>query len=336
LQLAVLTLKQAVEKHDLKDVIVAIEMTGTFHKPPMRAFRKAGYETRLVHPFASSFYRQPEHGDIKTDDNDLDAIFRAAVNGFGLIEKPVEPVHQQLQILARHRRDLVKKKSKLQCQMRHHLEQGLPGFAALFDGTELWTQATPVPLLQAIAKRGGTAEVVRQGGLKGVTQWLHEAKVRFHKPTLERVMVWAANAADADPMAASHTRVWMSQLDDWTRKNQQIHEAECDLAGLLAKTPFVLLLSHPGINVVSAAELAGEMGPIENYASSKAICGRAGLFPSRYQSDEVDRGGNLTRFRNARLRAAWMMIADNVCKCNTYWMVKAEKWNAEGHKPNKG
>jgi hypothetical protein len=47
----------------------------------------------------------------------------------------------------------------------------------------------------------------------------------------------------------------------------------------------------------------------------------------------VDRGGNLTRFRNARLRAAWMMIADNMCKCNTYWMVKAEKWNAEGHKP---
>ena len=332
-QLAMLTLKQAVEKHDLKDVIVAVEMTGTFHKPPMQAFRKAGYETRLVHPFASSFYRQPEHGDVKTDENDLDAIFRATVNGFGLIEKPVDPVHQQLQILSRHRRDLVKKKSKLQCQIRHHLEQGLPGFAALFDGTQLWTQATPVPLLQAIAKRGGTVDVVRQAGLKGVTQWLQEAGIRFHKRTLERVIVWAANAADADPMATFHTRVWMSLLDDWTQKNQQIHEAECDLAGMLAKTPYVLLLSHPGINVVSAAELAGEMGPIENYASSKTICGRAGLFPSRYQSDEVDRGGKLTRFRNARLRAAWMMIADNMCKCNTYWMVKAEKWSSEGHKP---
>ena len=332
-QLAVLALKQAVEKHGIKDLIVAIEMTGTFHKPPMRAFRNAGYETRLVHPFASSFYRQPEHGDTKTDENDLDAIFRAAVNGFGLIEKPVDPLYQQLQILARHRRDLVKKKSKLQCQIRHHLEQGMPGFAALFDGTELWTQATPVPLLQAIAKRGGTVDVVRQAGQKGVTQWLREAGVRIHTATLQRVIVWAANAADTDPSAKFHTRVWMSLIEDWTQKNQQIHEAECDLAGLLVKTPYVLLLSHPGINVVSAAELAGEMGPIENYASAKAICGRAGLFPSRYQSDEVDRSGKLTRFRNARLRAAWMMIADNMCKCNTYWKVKAEKWTAEGHKP---
>ncbi len=206
-QLAVLTLKQTIEKHDIKDVIVAVEMTGTYHKPPMRAFRDAGYETRLLHPFASSFYRQPEHGDDKTDDNDLDAIFRAAVNGFGLLENPVDAIHQQLQILARHRRDLVKKKSKLQCQIRHHLEQGLPGFGTLFDGDDLWTQITPVPLLEAIAARGGTVDVVTQAGQKGVTKWLEDTKIRFHRATIERVVVWAANAANADPMAAIHTRV---------------------------------------------------------------------------------------------------------------------------------
>jgi len=42
---------------------------------------------------------------------------------------------------------------------------------------------------------------------------------------------------------------------------------------------------------------------IQNYASAKAVCGRAGLFPSHYQSDEVDRTGKLTRFRNAKLRS---------------------------------
>ncbi|MEJ7590387.1 MAG: transposase [Planctomycetaceae bacterium] len=121
--------------------------------------------------------------------------------------------------------------------------------------------------------------------------WLGDAKVRFHKKTVERVTVWAANAAESDPMAAFHTRVWMSQLADWKQKTQQIQEIEHDSASVLVKTPYVLLLSDPGINVVSAAELAGEMGPIENYATAKSICGRAGLFPSRYQSDEVDRGG---------------------------------------------
>lgn len=331
-QLTMLTLKQAIEKRGLKDVIVAVEMTGIYHKPPMRAFRKAGFETRIVHPFASSYYRQPEHGDIKTDENDLDAIFRAAINGFGLIEKPVDPVHQQLQILGRHRRDLVKKKSKLQCQIRHHLERGLPGFAALFKGDDLWTQATPVPLLRQIAARGGTVDVVKNAGQKGLVEWMKSAEIRVHQKTLERVAVWAANATDPDPTALHHTRVWTTLLDDWQQKTRQIQACECDLATLLVKTPYVLLLSHPGINVVSAAELAGEMGPIENYASSKSIAGRAGLFPSRYQSDEVDRGGKLTRFRNAKLRAAWMLIADNMMKCNAWWMAKADVWRSQGVK----
>ena len=39
----------------------------------------------------------------------------------------------------------------------------------------------------------------------------------------------------------------------------------------------------------SRPELAGEMGPIANYANDQAITGRAGIYPSRYQSDKVDR-----------------------------------------------
>ncbi|MEQ1830858.1 MAG: transposase [Pirellula sp.] len=48
-------------------------------------------------------------------------------------------------------------------------------------------------------------------------------------------------------------------------------------------------MSITGINVVSAAGFAGEAGPIEHYATARAITGRAGLFPTRYHSDEVDR-----------------------------------------------
>ena len=80
LQFAVLKLREACQRHGLLDHIAAVEMTGTYHRPVQRAFRQAGSETRLVHPFASHHYRLPAHGDIKTDDNDLQAIFRAAMN----------------------------------------------------------------------------------------------------------------------------------------------------------------------------------------------------------------------------------------------------------------
>ena len=94
-------------------------------------------------------------------------------------------------------------------------------------------------------------------------------------------MSWAGSAAAADPLSPHLTRVWHALHDDWQAKTRQIADVERDLAGILVQTPYILLLSHPGINVVSASELGGEMGPIEHYAHAKAITGRAGLFPSR-------------------------------------------------------
>ena len=321
------TLQLAIQKHDIKDTIVCVEMTGTYHLVVMRAFREACFETRLVHPFASTHYRAAEFGDLKTDDHDLVGIFRAAVNGFGLIEPVWTETYRTLQLLVRHRRDLVRKRAKVQTLFRSHLERCLPGYAALFPDDALWQHQTGLVVLQFIAEHGATHQALTDAGIPGVTQWLKDKKCKFLSKTVERVVAWAANAAAGDPLTPMLTRIWLALLDDWRLKTAQIQQIERDVASLLVRTPYILTLSHPGINVISAAELAGEMGPIEHYAHDRAIRGRAGLFPSRYQSDKVDRAGNLSRFRNAKLRSAWLLIADNLVKCNEYWRGKYNLWN---------
>src|SRR5207245_742413 len=76
--------------------------------------------------------------------------------------------------------------------------------------------------------------------------------------------------------------------------------------------------------VVSAADVAGEMGSISAYLNANAITGRAGLYPSRYQSDQTDLAdGPIVRHGNRRLRAALMRMADNLAKCNAFFHGKA-------------
>lgn len=327
LQLATVQLREACERHGLRDHLVAVEMTGTYHRPIQRAFRQAGSETRLVHPFASRHYRLPASADTKTDDKDLEAIFRAAVNGFGLLEPPPEETYQRLQLLVRHRRDLVEKRAKLQCQIRELLERCLPGYAALFPEDDLWTR--PVALF--VARRGQSAATIGALGVKGLTQWLTQAKLRFHARTVEKIVTWSGNAPAADPLSAHLAPIWQALDEDWQQKTAVIRPLERKLAEILVETPYVLLLSHPGINVVSAADLAAETGPIEHYAHARAITGRAGLFPSRYQSDQVDHAdGPLAQHCNARLRAAWLRVADNLIKCNAHFHGKFEFWKQRG------
>ena len=134
-------------EHDLRDIIVAIERTGRYHHVVRDAFRRGQFDTRIVHPFISNRFRQPADPDNKTDDKDLAAIHRATTNGFALIEPHLDTTWQTLQLLARHRRDLVHKTSLLACQIREHLDAAWPGWRGhSLPSKCLRKYAVPIPL----------------------------------------------------------------------------------------------------------------------------------------------------------------------------------------------
>jgi transposase len=146
-----------------------------------------------------------------------------------------------------------------------------------------------------------------------LAQSLRTADSRFQQRTLQTVVAWAEQAAPGDVAASQHLRIALALYEDRRRKTQEIQSLEGAIAGRLVPTPYVLLLSFPGINVVSAADFAGAMGPIEHYLNAKSISGRAGLRPSRYQRDALDlANGPLVRHGNRSLCAAILGIADNL------------------------
>ena len=328
-QAAIDRIRQAMQQHDLRDLVVAIERTGEYHRPVQHAFRQAGFETRLVHPFTSKQYRQPADPGNKTDDTDLAAISRATTHGFGLLEPVWPDDYVHLQMLRRHRRDLVDKKTILQCQIREVLHAAMPGYAECF--CHLWDDS-PTPLV--LARHTTSADAVRRAGLDGRARLAEEHHLRCRRETFHKILAWAEQAPPDQGHTSQHRRLLRSLDDDRLAKTQQILELERDLAHLVVTTPYVLLLVIPGINIVTIADLAGELGPIQFYLQANAITGRAGLMPSRYQSDLVDcANGPLRRRGNRRLRAVLMQTADNLVQCNHYFQARADQWTRTGKDP---
>jgi transposase len=325
---AVATIRDAARRHDLKDLLVAVERTGRYHHAPKRAFTAAGFEVRVVHPFATKQFRQPADPSNKTDDTDLAALHRATVSGFALLDPVPDESWKTLQLLERHRRDLVFKSTALSCQIREHRDAAFPGFAACFD--KLWDSACAWHLVRHFAS---PAELLAAGPT-ALAHSLDKADVGYQMRTIHKVIEWARQATAPDVAATHHCRIALALYDDRAQKAREIQALERDLAGLLARTPYLLLLAIPGINVVSAADFAGEMGPIANYANHRAITGRAGLCPSRYQSDRVDKtDGPLRKRCNRRLRAAILQIADNLVTCNHHFGALAHDWRNQGKGP---
>jgi transposase len=316
--------RDTLTRHGIKDRIAVIERTGRYHGPVQRAFVKAGIEVRILHPYTTKLYRQPANPGNKTDDTDLSAISRAAANGFGLLEHEPDPIYVRLQLLARHRRRLVHKNVMLRLQMLEHLHSYMPGYSSCFK------DIFDSEILLWVPKHMGSAAEILEAGVEGLDRQLRKANIRSHRPTLQKIVAWARSAPLADEPVSLHRRFFTEFDGDRLAKLHLIGAIESDLAEPLSQTPYVLLLSVPGINVVSAAEFAGEMGPIKHYSKPRAITGRAGLCPSRYQSDEVDRpNGPLVRLANHALRRAILIIADNLIRCNEHFGILVAGWRTK-------
>lgn len=274
LQAAIDRVRQAVQQHQLGDLVVAIELTGDYHRPVQLAFRDAGFETRLVHPFTSKQYRLPADPGNKTDDTDLGGIFRATTQGFGLLEPSWPELYRTIQLLRRHRRDLVHKTSMLRCQIREALHATMPGYAEAFG--HLWESPTPL----VFARRTTSAQAILDLGVAGLAHLADEAGLNCQRTTFQKIFAWAQQA----PPAQSHIDQWRLILcdldDDRLAKTQQILSLERRLASLIVQTPYALLLAIPGINVVTVADLAGELGPITFYINANAITGRTAWRPA--------------------------------------------------------
>jgi transposase len=322
---AIFQLRQAIEARQIGDLIVAIERTGAYHKPVQCAFAAAGFDVRIVHPLTSKQFRLAADPGNKTDDTDLNAIHRAAANGFALREPCGDQTHGQIQLLARCRRQLVRRNASLRNQLHAELDYFLPGLSAavgnIFDHE---------PAL-AIARQASSAEQIHKLGLKGLAKHLDALGVRYQEHSLKKIIAWAENAPDDGELKKTHHQIFITLDDDRRTRLAAIRLLERQLAAQLVQTPYVLLLSFPGINVVTAAELAGEMGPIRNYLDEGSITGRAGLYPSRYQSDKVDHcNGPLVRRGNRTLRYILLLIADNLLVCNAYFQGLGKCWRASG------
>ncbi len=315
--LAVEAVRQACREHQLRDVLVVIEPTGRYHLPVKRAFADADFEVRTHDPLATHQYRKVKHAGNKTDDIDLGAIHAAAVHGFGLVPVALPPVFLELRDQARHRRDLVGKTSKLRCQIRDHLHSLMPGYAELFNDIFTSECGLFVPLhftLDALPARPNPAN------------WLSGPRGRRPQPPehAQTILAWARNAPQSEGDPQVRQVILTDLIDDLSAKRRQIARTEIALARLLPQTPYLVLLSIPGVNVVTAAEFAAEAGPITAYASGRAITGRAGLYPSRYQSGPVDRrDGPLVPKETAGSKPPSLRIADTLMRCNDHFRLQA-------------
>jgi len=147
-------------------------------------------------------------------------------------------------------------------------EQPRLGVDALEQGRHA-VELRPRALGEAVEDEVKSVALPRAG--RGGRRRARPAGLKVHRSALETLVAWARSAPSAEEPATLHHRLFLELDADQLAEARSIDAIESELAGLLARTPYVLPLSIVGIDVVSAAESAGEMGPIERYPKARVL-----------------------------------------------------------------
>ena len=100
----------------------------------------------------------------------------------------------------------------------------------------------------------------------------------------------------------------------------QVDEVDEELAKLLDGTAGRWLLTVPGIGLVLAATIAGEIGDANRFDGPHQLMAYAGMDPTKSESGEtVASDGGMSKRGPAALRWAFMQAADSVRKYDPYF-----------------
>lgn len=320
--------EKMVEEKGLKDVVAGVEMTGRYHSLVKRTLRNR-WKVRMIHPFATKGMRLPASPGVKTDPVDLAAMERALRDGYGFEDRDLPPFHQKLRDISRAREDLVAVRTAEKNKMLERLEELMPGYANLFD--DIWAADAATTLIEVFA----TPEAVRVSTVESLKMAVEARGALMRWETAAMVRDWAVKAHDPEPESLEIRRViLLDTIKGIRRLFEMIEKYERMMFELFVEDKSVLLVGARGVNVVSVASYAAELGPIGHYIAPKHISRRAGLCPSRRQSAETDYAdGPIVKACHVRLRDALMELARGLMRYNEHfagWALarRREGWDA--------
>jgi transposase len=258
-------------------VRLTMESTGHYWIPLYEYLMNRGYSMVVFNPLQIKAYRQVGIRKAKTDRIDSYYIADFLRTRSAEAIPVLSSTHRQLRHLARFRFSLIDRRSSLRRRAHMILDQVFPEYPALF--ARPFDTTSRKLLHQAV-----TAEEFAAWPLTDLTATIRQAS-RGHlgQEKAHRILTAAQTSlgiGSLNQVAKLEMSCLLAQMD---LLDQLVTKIDQSLSGLLASEEHYLL-SIPGISVVLAAAILGEIGNVHRFPSLKSLVAFAGLDPTVYQS----------------------------------------------------
>jgi transposase len=290
-------------------IVIGIESTGHYYENLYRNLITLGYDVAIINPSSVYSQRTGQLNWCKTDDIDLCAIGQVLIDNQATETKLSDGLYYNLKHLTRLRRDEVNKRARLKIQIKALCDHIFPGLQKSKIFSDFWGKAS----MLLLENYPTPCSIIRLG-VKRLARFFKKHNTKLGLITAQRLLNLARNSLTTNASNLyAHLFNLKFKIQDLKMADEKIRKLNVELAQHLVKTPGILLLSIRKINVPSAAEFLGEVGPLPQAGNAKKIIARAGLNPSKFQTAEYERADNpITKHGSNPLRNASLTIAHNL------------------------
>jgi transposase len=305
-------------------VFIGVEVTSHYYEDIVRELGRYGYEVTIINAATTHEERASTLNRSKTDDLDLYAIANAIRQNKGTENKLPEGNHKKIMTLTRARRTEVAKRSKARVHIRTLMDQiwrEFQGYVEVEANTprkklifsDFWGKSSMI-FLEHFPHPSDVLAL----GMDGVREVSTIQKLKMREDTIMKLLFVAEHSiVKAKCDLSAELLLLQLAIKDLKRLNETITILEKEIEHVLLQTEGRLLLTVPGLGVVTAAEFYSELGDISNYENAGQLIKKAGTNPIIIQSGGT-RGyfGRISKQGNKHLRFIVYTVGKSLAQHN--------------------
>lgn len=313
------------EKLGDNEVKLGIESTGSYSETIVSYFSSVEWvDVIYINPLLTRMYQQTRKVHYaKTDKIDAKgiALFLASrpdLKTYSPVRNEIRQLREVYRELVSINNDLCSSKNRLTSLLHRYFPEYLTVFGDVFSAASLWV-LDDIDSLQGLGRRDPDLYMKkvnkRSEGL--ITKAKAERLIR-----LARESVGLANGFNSYVISSTVERISSLQKN----KERLMGFAE----GLIAAT-YPNILQIPGIGIMSAAGIIGEIGDVHNFSSSDALYAFSVLDPKVYESGKYKATKvKISRKGSPYLRNALYLASECVIRFEPTFMEYYSKKISEG------
>lgn len=329
------SLLEKISKFPVTEIIIGLESTGHYGENFINFFFQKGFKIAIINPLQTSHLRKANIRDSKNDRLDSINIAKTLLFNEHRYVTQKNLTNFALKKLTRFRKNLIKQKTKFKIQLVSLLDIIFPELQYFFKSgvhsNAVYTLLKKYPSTEKIAAlREKTLFSILNKASKGHYKEEHALQ-------LKSLAKFSVGIKDTSVSMHIPQLIKLIEVLD-----SQINSVEEEIQSSIDKESVVL--SIPGINLVAAASILGEINDIDNFDSTSKLLAFSGLDPKVRQSGNFNASScRMSKKGSPYLRYALIITSWNLVRnsetFNKYYLSKRAQgkshYSALGHTAHK-